>query len=130
MGGLIILGISVVFALFFVMNPVFADTVVTSEQTTLSGDLQNNPVAQDILKKIEKSKRWIAQMEQRNFEESERQKELEQKRVEVLQSLEKDLKKWETEDVTTSAPDANSVVTAEIPRNEDCGFLRLAVVEE
>ena len=95
MYGLAILGISVVFALFFAINPVFADLVDTSEQITLSKDLENNLVAQDILKKIEKSKRWIAQIEQRNFEELERQKELEQKRAEVLQSLERDLKKWE-----------------------------------
>ena len=96
MGGLVILGIGIVFALFFTMNPVFAqESVDVSEQITLSGDLQNNPVAQDIVKKIEKSKRWIAQMEQRTFETQERQKELEEKRAEVLQILEKDLKKWE-----------------------------------
>lgn len=96
MGGLTILGISIIFTLFFAINPVFAQELIdVSEQMTLSGDLQNNPVAQDILKKIEKSKRWIIQMEQRNFEAQERQKELEQKRAEVLQSLEKDLKKWE-----------------------------------
>jgi len=95
MGGLVILGISVIFALFFAINPVFADSVDTSKQITISKDLENNPVAQDILKKIEKSKRWIAQIEQRNFEALERQKELEEKRAEVLQFLEKDLKKWE-----------------------------------
>ena len=75
MGGLMILGISIVFTLFFAISPVFAqESVDVSEQITLSGDLQNNPVAQDILKKIEKSKRWITQMEQRNFETQERQK--------------------------------------------------------
>ncbi len=61
MVGKVILGISVIFALFFVINPVFADSVDTSKQITISKDLENNPVAQDILKKIEKSKRWIAQ---------------------------------------------------------------------
>jgi len=96
MRGLAILGISVVFAFFFAINPVFAqESVDVSEQATISEDLENNPVAQDILKKIEKSKRWIAQIQQRDFEQSERQKELEQKRAEVLQILEKDLKKWE-----------------------------------
>jgi hypothetical protein len=95
MVGKVILGISVIFALFFAINPVFADSVDTSKQITISKDLENNPVAQDILKKIEKSKRWIAQIEQRNFEALERQKELEEKRAEVLQFLEKDLKKWE-----------------------------------
>jgi len=96
MGGLIILGISVIFALFFAINPVFAqESVDVSEQITISKDLKNNPVAQDILKKIENSKRWIAQIEQRNFEALEKQKELEEKRAEVLQILEKKLKKWE-----------------------------------
>jgi len=95
MKGWMILGISILFGLFFNINSIFGDSVDTSEQITLSKDLQNNSVAQDILKKIEKSKRWIAQIEQRNFEESERQKELEEKRTEVLQILEQDLKKWE-----------------------------------
>ncbi len=96
MVGLVILGISVVFVLFFAINPVFAqESVDVSDQITISKDLENNPVAQDILKKIEKSKRWISQIEQRNFEALERQKELEEKRAEVLQFLEKDLKKWE-----------------------------------
>jgi len=75
-------------------NFVYAETM-TGEQTTLSGDLQNNPVAQDILEKIEKSKRWIEKLQQRNFEATEKQKELEVKRAEVLQYLENDLKKWE-----------------------------------
>jgi hypothetical protein len=96
MVGLVILGISVVFVLFFAINPVFAqESVDVSDQITISKDLENNPVAQDILKKIEKSKRWISQIEQRNFEALEKQKELEEKRAEVLQFLEKDLKKWE-----------------------------------
>ncbi|QLH06650.1 hypothetical protein [Nitrosopumilus ureiphilus] len=95
MAGMIILGISVVLALFFATNSVFADSVDTSEQITLSKDLENNSVAQDILKKIEKSKKWIAQIEQRNFEALEKQKELEKKRAEAIQILEKKLKKWE-----------------------------------
>lgn len=83
--------IGVFFTLF--LNSAYAQTV--GDQTTLSGDLQNNPVAQDILKKIEQSKKWITQIEQRNFENSQRELELEQKRAEVLQSLENDLRKWE-----------------------------------
>ena len=73
---------------------VYAETV-TDKQTTLSGDLENNPVAQDILEKIEKIKRWIEKLQQRNFEATQKQKELEAKRVEVLRYLENDLKKWE-----------------------------------
>lgn len=83
--------VGVFFAIFF--NSAYAQTM--GDQTTLSGDLQNNPVAQDILKKIEQSKKWIAQIEKRNFENSQRQLELEQKRTEVLQSLQDDLRKWE-----------------------------------
>ena len=75
------------------LNSAYAQTM--GDQTILSGDLQNNPVAQDILKKIEQSKKWIEKIEQRNFEDSKRQLELEQKRTEVLQSLEEDLRKWE-----------------------------------
>ncbi|MHA7734581.1 hypothetical protein [Nitrosopumilus sp. S6] len=83
--------IGVFFTLF--IHSAYAQTI--GDQTTLSGDLQNNPVAQDILKKIEQSKKWITQIEQRNFENSQRELELEQKRAEVLQSLENDLRKWE-----------------------------------
>ena len=63
MAGQAILGIGVIFALFFVLNPVFADSIDTSEQTTISNNLQNNPLAQDILKKIEQTKQWIAELE-------------------------------------------------------------------
>ena len=85
------LAVGMFFTIF--LNSAYAQTM--GDQTTLSGDLQNNPVAQDILKKIEQSKKWIAKIEQRNFEDSQRQAELEQKRAEVLQSLEDDLRKWE-----------------------------------
>ncbi len=90
-------GMGYIFAasLFFTIlfNSAYAQT--TGDQTTLSGDLLHNPVAQDILKKIEQSKKWIAQIEKKNFETSQRQLELEQKRAEVLQSLKGDLRKWE-----------------------------------
>jgi len=79
---------------FGFVNSVYAETL-SEEQTTLSGDLENNPVAQDILEKIEKSKRWIEKLQQKNFETTQKQKELESKRAEVLDYLEKDLKKWE-----------------------------------
>ena len=85
--------LTVVLSLGFASSA-YAETLI-GEQTTLSGDLQNNPVAQDILKKIEKSKHWIEQLQQRNFETTQKQKELEAKRAEVLQYLENNLKKWE-----------------------------------
>jgi ribosomal protein S15P/S13E len=84
--------LAVAFSLILVNNA-YAQTSDT--QVTLSGDLQNNPVVQDILKKIEKSKKWIKQIQQRDFEQAEKQKELEQKRAEVLTILQDDLKKWE-----------------------------------
>ena len=55
------------FILFAIMVPIgfshfaYAETI-TSDQMTLSGDLQNNPTAQEILEKIEKSKRWIEKL--------------------------------------------------------------------
>lgn len=83
--------------LFLSINPVFGQSsdVNTSEQTTLSEDLANNPVAQDILKKIEQTKKWIAELEQRNYEKLEAQKELEAKRAQALEILNQDLKEWE-----------------------------------
>ena len=79
--------------LFLSINSAYAQT--TENQVTISEDLQNNPVAQDILKKIEKSKQWIENIQKRDFENQERQKELEEKRLEVLRHLKEDLKKWE-----------------------------------
>lgn len=91
-----IAGVFIIITLIFVYNPVFGQSeVVTSLQTTLSEDLDNDPIAQDILDKIEKSKRWIAKLQERNFEESEKQRELEEKRAKVLEHLQEDLKKWE-----------------------------------
>lgn len=69
--------------------------VSTSEQTTLSDDLTNNPVAQDILRKIEQTKKWIADLEQRNYENLEKQTELAAKRDQSLARLNQDLADWE-----------------------------------
>jgi len=67
----------------------------TSEQVTLSGDLANNPVAQDILKKIEYTKKWIKELEEKNYEVLEAKKELEAKRAQALEKLNQDLNEWE-----------------------------------
>lgn len=67
----------------------------TSEQVTLSGDLANNPVAQDILKKIEQTKKWIKELEEKNYEALEAKKELETKRAQALEKLNQDLSEWE-----------------------------------
>ena len=75
-------------------SQVFAQ-VETSEQMTLSGDLENDPVAQDILKKIEQTKQWIAELEQREYEKIQAQKFLDERRAVALDSLNKDLEAWE-----------------------------------
>ncbi len=71
------------------------DNVYTGEPTTLSEDLQANPIAQDILRKIEQTKKWIADLEQRNYDQLERQRELEEKRQQALAKLNQDLAEWE-----------------------------------
>lgn len=67
----------------------------TSEQITLSKDLANNPVAQDILKKIEQTKKWIKELEDRKYEDLKAKEELETKRAQALEKLNQDLKEWE-----------------------------------
>ena len=49
---------------FFSINFVSAQAQ-TTPQVTLSGDLENDPVAQDILKKIEESKKQIEKLQKR-----------------------------------------------------------------
>ncbi len=96
MGGRVILGISVVFALFFAINPVFAQELVdTSEQITISKDLENNPVAQDILKKIEQAKKMIEELKQKEYEKNQAQENLEKMRDISIKSLTQDLDEWE-----------------------------------
>lgn len=68
----------------------------SSEQVTLSKDLESNPVAQDILKKIEQTKKWIKELEERNYKTLEAKKELDAKRVQALERLNQDLKEWES----------------------------------
>ncbi|MDX1441236.1 MAG: hypothetical protein R3237_02110 [Nitrosopumilaceae archaeon] len=80
----------------FPISAVFAQTSIdTSPQTTLSGDLAKNPVAQDILEKIEQTKKWIADLEKREYEKTQAQKELEEKRSIALERLNQDLIEWE-----------------------------------
>ncbi len=81
------------------IQTVYAQTnndTATSEQTTLSKDLANNPVAQDILKKIEQTKKWIKELEDRKYEELQAKVELEAKRTQALEKLNQDLQEWES----------------------------------
>ena len=67
------------------------DFVYASKQKTLSENLENDSVAQDILEKIEKTKKWIRGIE----EIKTKQKEVDEKRTETLAILQKDLKAWQ-----------------------------------
>jgi len=71
------------------------ENVPVDEQVTMSDDLANNPLAQDILRKIDETKKWIVELEQRNYEQLEKQIELEEKRQQSLTKLNQDLKEWE-----------------------------------
>lgn len=70
------------------------DSVYTSEQMTLSENLENDPMAQMILEKIEQTKKWIAELEQKNYEQLADQRELEAKRQQALESLNRDYNAW------------------------------------
>lgn len=70
------------------------DSVYTSEQTTLSENLENDPMAQMILKKIEQTKKWIAELEEKNYEQLADQRELESIRQQALESLNRDYNGW------------------------------------
>ena len=91
----------VVFAIlgviFSVFPSVYAQTsgAETSEQTTLTGDLLNDPVALEILQKIEESKKKIAKLEQQNFDNLQAQKFLEERRAVALDRLNQALISWE-----------------------------------
>ena len=67
----------------------------TYEQNTITGDLTNDPVAQDILQKLEKTKRWIEQIEKRASDQAK----IEEKKKQVLAILDTRLleleQKWE-----------------------------------
>ena len=71
------------------------EDVITNEQIILSEDLESNPLAQDILRKIEQTKKWITELEERNYEQLEKQRDLEEKRQQSLANLNNDLEEWE-----------------------------------
>jgi len=76
-------------------NDIFADSIDTSEQITLSKDLQNNPLAQDILKKIELTKKMIEELKQKEYEKNQAQENLEKMRDMSIKILTQDLEEWE-----------------------------------
>ncbi len=84
--------LAVAFSLILINNA-YAQTSDT--QVTLSGNLQNDPAAQDILKKIEQTKKMIRELEQKDYEKNQVQKNLEQRRNMAIVSLTQDLDDWE-----------------------------------
>ena len=69
--------------------------VKIDEQVTLSDDLLSDPIAQDLLKKIEQTRKFIAELEQKEYEENQAKQNLEEKRVLSLKHLQQDLEEWE-----------------------------------
>jgi len=68
----ILLGFAFFFITTITVSPqIYAqtnDSGYTGEQITLSEDLENDPMAQMILEKIQQTKIWIAELEQKNYE--------------------------------------------------------------
>ena len=97
---LLMAGIIFSISLGFVFPSSFAqvqsidEVSISEEKIVLSEDLANNPAAQDILKKIEQTKQWIRELEQRNYEQLEKENELNEKRTQALANLQQDLKEW------------------------------------
>lgn len=71
----------------------YAQTI--NEQVTLSDDLQNNPLAQDILKKIEQTKKMIEELKQKEYETNQAKENLEKMRDMSIKILTQDLDEWE-----------------------------------
>ena len=81
-------------SIFLIQNS-YAQTLEIDEQVVLSDNLLNDPVAQDILKKIEQTKKIIAELEQKEFESNQAKENLEKMRQMSIERLNKDLEEWE-----------------------------------
>ena len=66
-----------------------------SGQMTLSKDLSNDPIAQDLLRKIEQTKKMITELERKEFEQNQARENLEQMRNDSIARLAQDLDEWE-----------------------------------
>lgn len=67
----------------------------TGNQTTISDNLENDPIAQDLLKKIEQTKKMIDELQQKEYEQNQAQENLERARILSIKHLNRDLKEWE-----------------------------------
>jgi len=63
-------------------------------QSTLSEDLQNDPVAHELLKKINQTRKMIEELKQKEFEKNQAQENLEKMRDLSVKSLDQDLDEW------------------------------------
>ena len=74
----------------------YAQTAIDSgEQITFTDNLLNDPAAQDLLKKIEQTKKLIAELEQKEYEKNQAQENLQKKRDMSVERLNQDLDEWE-----------------------------------
>ena len=71
------------------------DVNIDEEQIILSDDLLSDPIAQDLLEKIEQTRKYIAELEQKEFEENQAKQNLEEMRTMSLERLQQDLEEWE-----------------------------------
>ena len=86
---------SLTFSISILLAGNYANAQSASEQVTLSEDLQNDPLAQDILKKIEQTKKMIEELQQKEFEQNQAQEHLEKMREMSIMRLNQDLEEWE-----------------------------------
>lgn len=74
----------------------YAQTQINSEsQVTLSENLQNDPIAQDLLKKIEQTKKMVEDLKQKEFEENQAKENLQKMRDVSVERLNQNLDEWE-----------------------------------
>ena len=68
---------------------------ILEEQVSLSGDLLNDPIALDLLKKIEQTKKMIEDLQKKEFEQNQAQENLQKMRDISIERLNHDLDEWE-----------------------------------
>ncbi len=73
----------------------YAQVQSDGNQITFSDNLLSDPVAQNILKKIEQTKKMIADLEQKEYEKNQAQENLQKMRDISVQHLKQDLDEWE-----------------------------------
>lgn len=81
-------------AVFFSLLSFVIPAHAQSDQTTIT-DIENDPAAQDILEKIEETKKWIAELEEKQANLRWESNELDEKRAQAKSSLENDLQQLE-----------------------------------